>query len=62
MTLNAESFRNPDEAIRWKKQIKGWSRKKKAALICGDWDRIRELSRSGNIASAGSAPFDRGSE
>jgi predicted GIY-YIG superfamily endonuclease len=38
------SFPTPDEAIRAEKQLKGWSRAKKAAMIRGDWQRIRELS------------------
>jgi predicted GIY-YIG superfamily endonuclease len=39
------SFPTPDEAIRAEKQLKGWSRAKKAAMIRGDWKRIRELAR-----------------
>jgi predicted GIY-YIG superfamily endonuclease len=38
------SFPTPEEAIRAEKQLKGWSRAKKAAMIRGDWKRIRELS------------------
>jgi putative endonuclease len=38
-------FNTPDEAIHAEKQLKGWSRAKKAALLRGDWHRIRELSR-----------------
>ena len=41
----ATEFPTPDEAIRFEKQIKGWSRKKKAALIAGDWNTIVSLSR-----------------
>ena len=36
-------FDAPHEAIRWEKQIQGWSRKKKEALIRDDWDSIRKL-------------------
>jgi predicted GIY-YIG superfamily endonuclease len=39
------SFPTPEEAIRAEKQLKGWSRAKKAAMIRGDWHRIRDLSR-----------------
>ena len=31
-------------AISFEKQIKGWSRKKKEALIDNNWDKIKELS------------------
>jgi putative endonuclease len=32
------------EAISWEKRIKKWSKKKKEALIRGDFDALRELS------------------
>ncbi|HEV3155043.1 MAG TPA: GIY-YIG nuclease family protein [Candidatus Baltobacteraceae bacterium] len=38
-------FRDPNEAIRFEKQIKGWSRKKKAALIRGDWEAVVRSAR-----------------
>jgi len=38
-------FYDPNQAIAWEKQIKGWSRKKKQALIAGDIERLVELSR-----------------
>ena|SRR5579864_7878982 len=41
----AAEFRDPNEAIRFEKQIKGWSRKKKQALIRGDWGEIVRISR-----------------
>jgi predicted GIY-YIG superfamily endonuclease len=41
----AVSFPTPEEAIRAEKQLKGWSRAKKAAMIRGDWNEIRELAR-----------------
>ena len=34
-----------DEAFRLEKQIKGWSRKKKEALIAGEYDLLPKLSR-----------------
>lgn len=43
--LYAESFRDANDAIRWEKQIKKWSRAKKAALASGDFERLRQLSR-----------------
>jgi putative endonuclease len=41
----AAEFHDSMEAIRWEKQIKGWSRAKKNALVRGDWKYIREASR-----------------
>jgi putative endonuclease len=45
---------DPMEAIRREKQLKGWSRAKKEALICGDWESLKELSKNRH-ASTGSA-------
>lgn len=39
-------FSNPDMAIELEKQIKGWSRRKKEALISGDWDKLKRLSKN----------------
>jgi putative endonuclease len=33
------------DAIAAERQIKGWSRRKKEALIIDDWDRIRRLAK-----------------
>ncbi len=38
-------FNDVDDAIRAGKQIKGWSRKKKAALVRGDWNAIVAMAR-----------------
>ncbi len=38
-----DDFANVDEAIAWEKQIKRWSRKKKIALILGDFEKIHEF-------------------
>ena len=37
---------NPDEAIRIEKQLKGWSRRKKQALIDERWDDLVEFSKN----------------
>ncbi len=37
---------NPNEAIRLEKQIKGWSRRKKIALIEENWDQLVEYSKN----------------
>ncbi|MCI0750827.1 MAG: hypothetical protein L0Y35_03235 [Flammeovirgaceae bacterium] len=39
-----EKFNNPDHAIEFEKQVKGWGRKKKQALIDRNWDRLKELA------------------
>jgi len=43
-----EYFQNPIDAISREKQIKGWSRKKKEALINGEWDKLMLYSRGKN--------------
>jgi len=45
-----EVFTDPNYAIAVEKQIKGWSRKKKIALIKGEWEKLPELSRSKSAA------------
>ncbi|HKK61720.1 MAG TPA: GIY-YIG nuclease family protein [Bacteroidales bacterium] len=39
-----ETFQNPNDAILWEKRIKGWSRKKKEALINGNFEELKRLS------------------
>ncbi|MBV8637685.1 MAG: GIY-YIG nuclease family protein [Candidatus Eremiobacteraeota bacterium] len=41
----SERFSEVDAAIAWEKRIKGWSRKKKIALIMGDFEKIHEVDR-----------------
>jgi len=41
-----QEFATRDEAKAAEKQIKGWSRAKKMALIRGDWAKISELAKS----------------
>ncbi len=43
----SDEFSSMDDAIGRERQIKGWSRSKKEALITEDWKRLVELSRSG---------------
>ena len=35
-----------EEAIAAERQIKGWSRKKKEAMISGDWEEVSRLART----------------
>jgi putative endonuclease len=46
-----EEFDNPISAIEFEKQVKGWSRKKKEALIEQNWDKLKELSECKNATS-----------
>ena len=39
-----ETFNDFRIAEQWEKRIKGWSRKKKEALIGNNWDKLKELS------------------
>jgi putative endonuclease len=41
-----KSFEDPDMAILTEKRIKGWSRRKKEALINEDWDKLVEYSKN----------------
>ena len=41
-----EEFQRVDEAFYREKQVQGWSRKKKEALIQGDFDRLSHLSKN----------------
>jgi putative endonuclease len=42
----SQDFTTRIEALTAERQIKGWSRAKKEALIAGDWDLISQLARS----------------
>ena len=35
-----------EEALAAEQQIKGWSRKKKEAMMCGDWAEVSRLAKS----------------
>ena len=41
----SESFSTRAEALERERQIKGWTRQKKEALIRGDWDLLQTLAR-----------------
>ena len=40
----SQEFTTREEAIAAERQIKGWYRKKKEALVQGDWKRVRRLA------------------
>ena len=41
----SEWFDQVADAIAAERQVKGWSRAKKEALICGEFGRLRQLSK-----------------
>lgn len=41
-----EKFTDPNLAMDLEKQLKGWSRKKKEALIARDWENLKKLSKN----------------
>ena len=43
--IYSEEFTTREEAIAAEQQIKGWSRKKKEAMIRGDWDEVSRLAK-----------------
>ena len=45
----SQDFATRFEAIAAERRAKGWNRKKKQALVDGDWDLISELSKRNNI-------------
>jgi len=59
--LYTEEFTRVDEAFYREKQVQGWSRKKKEALMNGDFDKLSHLSKNytqfseAMVASTGSA-------
>jgi putative endonuclease len=40
-----ETFQSRDDAKTAERQVKGWSRAKKEALIVGDWQLVSKLAR-----------------
>ena len=41
-----QDFPSRDDAFQRERQIKGWSRAKKEALICGDWGGLIKLAKA----------------
>jgi len=42
----AQECTTREEALIAERQLKGWSRAKKAAMIRGDWQKVHELART----------------
>lgn len=56
----SQEFGDRDQAFSAERQIKGWSRPKKEALMRGDWDAVQLLSRKLFLrASFDTPPFDK---
>lgn len=57
-----EIFNEYLKAIEWEKRIKGWTRRKKEALINNEWDKLKEFSKCTNetkaIPKSTTSPFD----
>ena len=41
-----EQFTDPESAFKTEKQLKGWSRRKKIALIEADWEKVVKYSKN----------------
>ena len=48
----SQEFSDINDAIKAERQIKGWNRKKKEALINGDFDLLHELAKCKNESSS----------
>ena len=51
-----EEFQKIDDAFCREKQVQGWSRKKKEALIRGEYDKLPKLSKSKSLRQAQGPP------
>jgi predicted GIY-YIG superfamily endonuclease len=40
-----DEFQTREDALARERQLKGWRRAKKEALICRDWDKLKVLAR-----------------
>ncbi len=49
--VHASDFHDVYHAIAWEKQLKGWSRSKKKALIANQWSLVRKLAACTNGTS-----------
>jgi putative endonuclease len=53
-----EDFSDINQAIMFEKQVKGWTRKKKEAIIANNWDKLKELSVCKNSSNFENRGFD----
>ena len=47
----SQAFESREEALSSERQIKGWSRKKKEAMMAGDWGEVSRLARNSSHPS-----------
>ena len=52
-------FNDINQAIAFEKQLKGWSRKKKEAVISGDWDILKVLAECRNESHSNNKRCDK---
>jgi predicted GIY-YIG superfamily endonuclease len=58
----SQDFSSREEALVAERRIKGWSRKKKQAMLRGDWQEVSRLARSsGTPRALRQAQGERGS-
>ena len=46
-----ENYFDPKQAIAFEKQLKGWTRIKKEAIIASNWEKLKQLSACKNLTS-----------
>jgi predicted GIY-YIG superfamily endonuclease len=46
LLVYSQTFETREEALAAERQVKGWSRKKKEAMLRGDWGEVSRLARS----------------
>ncbi|SHO63914.1 GIY-YIG nuclease family protein [Algoriphagus zhangzhouensis] len=56
----SQKFQNIKEAISFEKQVKGWSKKKKQAMIEGNWEMLKSYSKCNNKTPDKNKGFDIG--
>ena len=47
--VSSRAFVTREEALAAERQIKGWSRAKKEAMIAGNWNEVSRLARSDSV-------------
>jgi predicted GIY-YIG superfamily endonuclease len=52
----SQEFSTREEALAAERQIKGWSRAKKEAMLRGEWNEVVRLAKSRTMAPLGSVP------
>lgn len=58
----SQDFTTREEALESELQIKGWSRKKKEAMISGDWTEVSHLAKSRKTVRSEHLPVSEGNE